>query len=71
MKIVDTNFASITGGRISLSLASKSDSKGKKWFFIVVNGKQVTPNAKTIKEAKNDIDIMWGGEDSPWDLQYE
>lgn len=75
-KIVEENFASILNNdpeceRVQLSLATHLNSDGFKRYFIVTDSNEHTgPEEKTRVQAKANVEAMWGGQHSPWDLQY-
>ena len=75
-KIVEENFASILnnapdGDRVQLSIASHLNSDGYKRYFIITDSDEHSgPEEKTKSQAKANAESMWGGANSPWDLQY-
>lgn len=76
MNIIEKDFASILnndpeGDRVLLSLASELNDDGEERFFIITDSDEDTgPREKTAEAAKTNAEAMWGGPNSPWDLQY-
>ena len=76
MNIIEKDFASVIsnapdGERVILSIASELNDDGEERFYIVTDTEEDTgPREKTKEAAKANAEAMWGGPNSPWDLQY-
>ncbi|OGP64987.1 MAG: hypothetical protein A3K22_02085 [Deltaproteobacteria bacterium RBG_16_42_7] len=76
MKIIEKDFASILnndpdGERVFLSIASELNDEDEERFFIITDSEEDTgPREKTKEAAKANAEAMWGGQNSPWDLQF-
>lgn len=75
MNIIEKDFASIRhnaleGERVWLSVASESVDGDVLFFIATDTGEDTGPREKTAERAKANAEAMWGGRNSPWDLQY-
>lgn len=69
---IKANVASILnndpdGDRVTLSIAQDEDGT---YFILTDSDEDCGPHASTIEGSMDDIEAMYGTQNSPWDLQY-
>lgn len=69
---IKANVASILnndpdGDRVTLSIAQDEDGT---YFILADYNEECGPHASTIDGSMDDIEAMYGTQNSPWDLQY-